>query len=228
MHACTLLLLYIGDRHYHLFVHWFNFDQENNIPTLFSTLMFLTAAMQLSLIGTMERKKQHAWGAWRVLAVIFIFMAVDENCTLHEGLIDPVREMLSDYQVTFSQTPPPSAHHRIIDLFYYAWLLPYVVLSLIAAILFIPFFKRLPKDTFYRFALAALLFFGGAVGFEMLGGRYIYYHGGDNVVYYYLMFTTPEETLEFLGAICFNYALAYHIEQHMGGMTVAIAPAKEP
>ncbi len=57
--------------------------------------------------------------------------------------------------------------------------------------------------------IAAILYIGGAIGFEMIQGRYSELHGEDNLMYN--MIAAVEESLEFAGVIVFIYALLKYI-----------------
>jgi hypothetical protein len=57
--------------------------------------------------------------------------------------------------------------------------------------------------------IAAALYIGGAVGLELVGGRYAEMHGLKNLTY--SMIATAEETLEMAGVIVFIYALLRYI-----------------
>ena len=57
--------------------------------------------------------------------------------------------------------------------------------------------------------VAATLFIGGAIGIELVGGRYVELHGRENVTY--SMIATLEESLEMAGVIVFIYALLKYI-----------------
>jgi hypothetical protein len=53
--------------------------------------------------------------------------------------------------------------------------------------------------------VAAILYIGGAIGVELIGGRYAELHGEEN--WTYSMITTVEESLEMAGLIVFIWAL---------------------
>ena len=59
--------------------------------------------------------------------------------------------------------------------------------------------------------LSALLFLGGALGFELLGGRQAEMHGMDN--WLYTFYATVEESLEMSGLILLIFALMSYIQQ---------------
>lgn len=61
------------------------------------------------------------------------------------------------------------------------------------------------------------MYVGGAVGFEMLGGRYASIHGLDNLGY--VLLVTAEEGLEMSGVILFIRSLCQCVERQYGSIT---------
>ncbi len=59
--------------------------------------------------------------------------------------------------------------------------------------------------------MAATLYVGGAIGFELIGGRYSELHGAQNLTY--SMIATTEESLEMAGVIFFIRALLVYIAE---------------
>jgi hypothetical protein len=57
--------------------------------------------------------------------------------------------------------------------------------------------------------VAATLLIGGAIGIELVGGRYAELHGSEHLTY--SMIVTLEESLEMAGVIVFIYALLKYI-----------------
>lgn len=117
-------------------------------------------------------------------------MAYDEAFCVHEKMIVPVRILLGDDD---------------LGIFYFAWSIPGIALILILGLFFSKFMLRLPATTRFRFLMAAAFYIGGAIGVELLGGRYAELHGQDN--FSYSMLTTVEEGLEMVGLIVFVWAL---------------------
>lgn len=176
-------------------VRLFDVDEEANIPTLFSTLLLLLAGLLLALIGREEKTSGGQDAArWMLLSAVFLFLAVDESAALHELLILPGRELLG------KESP---------DIFYYAWVIPYFVLVLALAAYFFGFFLRLPGAIKIRFLLAAALFVGGSIGFELAEGVEDKIYGQNNMLYSVL--TTVEEGMEMAGVIVFIHALLQYI-----------------
>jgi hypothetical protein len=176
-------------------VRLFYVDEEQNIPTLFSVFLLSFAALLLTVI-TVFKKRDRApdVSGWAVLSAGFMCMAVDESWSFHERLVTPVRKLLGD---------------DALGIFYFAWVVPGIVVVLGLALFFLGFLRRLPPRTAFLFVVSGALFVGGAVGFELIGGYYAKANGAENLTY--SMIATVEESLEMSGVIVFIYALLKYI-----------------
>jgi hypothetical protein len=173
----------------------FNVDREGNIPTFFTVLLLLFAALLLAVIAVLNGKQRtpHV-SKWVILSFGFLFMAYDEAFEVHERLVSPVRTLLGDGN---------------LGVFHFAWVIPGIALVLVLAMFFLRFLLHLPAPTRLTFLMAATLYIGGAIGFELIGGRYAELHGIQNLTY--KMITTVEESLEMAGVIIFIWGLLGYI-----------------
>lgn len=184
-----------GHTHVHGLVPLFYVDAERNIPTGFSTLLLLLAALLLAVITVLKRKQTgFPVSYWAVLSFGFLFMAADEAWSFHEGLMEPMRQLLGDGK---------------LGVLYFAWVIPGIALVLVLALFFLRFLLRLPAKTRLNFLLAATLYIGGTIGVELIGGRFAELHGIRNLTY--SMIVTVEESLEMAGVIIFIWALLVYI-----------------
>jgi len=129
---------------------------------------------------------------WLGLAIIFLFLSIDETASFHERLITPVRESLNTS-----------------GLLYYAWVIPYGIALTVFVIAYLKFLMSLPKNIMILFVVSGATFVSGALGFELVGGRYVEIHGSSNLLYSF--FYTCEEFLEMLGIVIFIYTLLTYI-----------------
>lgn len=181
-------------------------DGEHNLPELFSTLLLLGAAALLTLITLLERARRgRDTGKWALLAAGFVCMAVDESLSLHEALIEPVRHLLGGGE---------------LGLFYFAWVVPALVLVAALGIYFLPFMLRLPRRTMLAFAASAAIYLGGAVGVELFEGMYREHHAYRTLGFHLLV--TLEEGMEMTGVIAFIHALLGHIAGRFGEVRLGI------
>jgi len=185
----------LGHGHLKGLVPLFNLDQEQNIPTYFSALLMIFASLLLAVIAVLDGKhRTHDVSKWAILSFGFLYMAYDEAFQVHELLIRPVRSLLGGGS---------------LGIFYYAWIIPGIALVLVIALYFSRFLWRLPVATRRTFLLAATLFIGGSIGFEMIGGAWAELHRQPNLTY--SMITTVEESLEMAGVIVFIYGLLVYL-----------------
>ena len=172
----------------------FDVNAEANIPTFFSVLLLMFACLLLKVIAHIETKyKTH----WIILSVGFLFMSLDEFAMLHDKLT-PITQRLLGTSGS--------------GVFYFAWIIPAIILICILAIYFYKFLFQLPKKTRISFILSGSIYLAGAIGMELVGGHYLETHSRNLT---YMMIYNAEETLEMLGSILFIDALlAFIIEHH--------------
>jgi hypothetical protein len=117
----------------------FELDEENNVPTWFSSFLLLNNAIVTLFLAQfrLDGLKVH----WHFLSAGFLVLAADEVAGLHE---------------TF---------HTAID---FSWVIPAAALVALVLLYFIPFLKRLEKRLMIGFMLAGMVYVGGALGIEML------------------------------------------------------------
>lgn len=175
-----------------LVIKMLDFNLEANLPTFMSTLLLLCNGIILALIGRSYKKIGQKFWHWLGLSAIFVFLAFDEMIQIHEQLRAPMEAM-------FNTT----------GLLYFAWFIPYLAITILIAIAYFKFMMRLPKKVLKLFIIAGVLYVGGAVGMEMLGGWHSEVHGEKTVTY--AMMYSFEEFLEMSGAAVFMYALLTYI-----------------
>lgn len=173
----------LGHENAHGFVPTFNFDAEENVPTLFSVFLLLQISIICLLIFRAEKSDRYFWLS---LSVIFAFLAVDEYFSLHEKLMGSVRRALSTG-----------------GFFYHAWIIPYGLAVLGLGIILLRWLLRLPRRTRLGFVLSAVLFLSGAILMEGVAGIYLETGNKDDLAF--SVMATVEESLEMLGLITFAY-----------------------
>jgi cellulose synthase/poly-beta-1,6-N-acetylglucosamine synthase-like glycosyltransferase len=169
----------------------FYFDVEQNIPTYFSVLLILCAALLLAVIAILTGKQRSPHvSKWALLSIGFLIMAFDEAFQFHERLNIPVGTLLGDGS---------------LGVFYFPWVIPGIALVFVLGLYFLRFLLHLPATTRFKFLMAATFYIGGAIGVELIGSRHAELHGYEN--WMYSMIATLEESLEMAGLIVFIWAL---------------------
>lgn len=176
------------------FIPKFHLDEESNIPTFFSSFLILVASAILFYIGSWRKRSGESdTKFWMGLSLIFLYLAVDESASLHELCIQPVRSLLNTSGV-----------------FHFAWIIPAGVILVFLGIVYLRFLFRLPIRIRRLFITAAVIYVGGAMFGEALGGYYLDGPGGRDMVY--TLITTVEESLELVGLLIFIHALFRYLK----------------
>lgn len=182
----------------------FNLNFENNVPTFFATFMLVACAASLAVIARHSAAVDGSATYWKWLAILFLFLAVDEDASLHELLIQPMRERL------------PFA-----GPLYFAWVVPYGLAVLVVGLVYVRFIRTLPVRTRRLFVAAGSVYLAGALGFELAGGWYLSQADASEDLRYSLL-VAAEESLEMSGIVLFIYALLDHLRQRLGGEALRI------
>ena len=180
---------YVGDPDKFDFVRMFDLDMERNVPTLFSSAILLISGFLFYLLSKAPNEvKEGSRPYWLGLSLVFTFLAFDESAKIHEQLGD------------FTE--------RFVDAsgyLHYPWVISYGILVLILAAFYVRFFLKMEKKVFWSFMGSAVMYIGGAVGFELLGANESSLHGTETILYSVLY--TIEESLEMFGVIYLIYIL---------------------
>ncbi|MDN3688861.1 hypothetical protein [Cyclobacterium jeungdonense] len=186
------------------FVPLFDFDQEYNLPTFYSTLALLYCAVLLWYISVENKNKNIAHSHyWKLLSLLFLVLSFDEMSSFHNQFSRLTK--LVFHNIT------SIANGEIISQSRF-WILTYFPILLIVGVYFIPFFLKIPKKTRKSFVIAGTVFIGGAVGVELLGDWYIIFWSEADI-YYALLFTL-EELFEMIGVLLFIRALVTYISNY--------------
>lgn len=190
----VLLAKALGYEHLWGLVPLFDLDQENNIPTFFTTLLAIVASGVLLIISLTKKQMLRPWKLWASLSILFLLVALDDFIGIHEQLSQPVRALLN------AEGP-----------LYFAWIIPYAFLVILLAGIYGRFVFEMPAHIRNGFLLSATLFLTGALVFEMLGGL-LYEDGNRTQTLLYATLSTFKESLEMAGLILFIHTLLCYIE----------------
>ncbi len=184
----------------------FDFEYDSNLTTWYSSITLLACSLLLAIIAIAKKQDQDSYSFhWKMLAIIFAVMSLDEVAMLHEragNLID----ILSPVEYT--------------GWLNYQWVLLGIPLTAIIAIAYLRFIVHLPTKTRNLFILAGALFVGGALGLEILAGYQESLNTSSDFLYE--LFTTIEELWEKLGVLVFIHALLTYIEKYISTVQIAL------
>jgi hypothetical protein len=175
-----------------LIVEEFNIDNEGNFPSLYSALLLLTCSFLIKVISEIKKRERDRYTFyWQSLAVIFLCLSLDELLSLHEAVITPLKRVFG-FNGFLSN----------------AWVVPAAILLIFFIFFFLKFFLSLPTQIKVSILLAGFLYVGGAMGMEMISGKYSDLYGQENFSYEILV--TIEESLEMFGiVVMINFLLSY-------------------
>ena len=183
----------------------FFLDGEGNVPAIFSTWLFLISAILFLIVWKAAGLNGNSQKIWLILALVFVFLALDESISIHERLIDPLRQAL-----------------HATGIFYYAWIIPYGIGVVLLAIIAIPVFWRMQKRIRFFFGLSAAIYLFAAIGMEMISGHYLVRMNEIKDIVWILMMTL-EESLEMVGLIILVYALLLLLQNRYNGLMIIIS-----
>lgn len=145
--ALVLLTIHVGLYVYNyqaeelpwLLLQLFDLDEENNLPTWFSSFLLLNCGFFLYVFSSGEQVQKKFY--WRFMAAGFFLLAIDEVAGLHE---------------TFNSS---------IEM---NWAIPAAILVLFLAVAFVPFLLSLPRKLAFMFIVSGAVFVSGAIIVELL------------------------------------------------------------
>jgi len=172
----------------------FDVDEEANIPTYYNTLLLLAAALLVAVVArTLRLTGDPMSTRWRVLAVIFFVLSVDEAAGIHEEVSDIVPKT---------------------DVFggtlYFGWVVVYAVVVVVVGWYVLPLLRGLPRRHRMRFIASAVVYVSGALFVELVEAA-ITLRTGDETWRYQLV-STVQEVAEMVGVALFIWALLKLIE----------------
>jgi hypothetical protein len=174
----------------------FSLSYEGNVPTFYSAAILSIASVLLAFSAVTAKKTGAGFVPhWWVLALGFLYIAIDEVFSIHE------------MAGTFVQ---------LSGVLYFSWVIPAAVVVLVVGLSYLKFLRHLPRRTCLRFLVAGAIYVGGAVAMELPLGYWTEKHGSHNLGYG--LIDAVEEGLEMVGINLFILWLV----DHLAGSNVAL------
>lgn len=188
----------------------FDVDVEASVPTWYSALALALAAVLLALIvkTLRERKQTRDLPRWIALTAGFVFLSVDEIAGFHER----AGKLLH-------------AIGRFEGWLRYPWVLCAIGATLFLIPYFFDFLKRMEPRMRRQFVVSGLIFVGGAVGMEIVGGNIREHLGKTSFAY--CVGAHIEEFFEMAGIVLFNAALIEYLAHLRGGTPLSVRFVKD-
>lgn len=218
MHLLVLAAKRLGHERLLGIVRLFDMDRERSVPTLFSANLFLISGFLFYSVWRVKKGGQDRSVMWVLMACVMAFLGIDEACQIHEYLMEPVK-----------------ARIETSGFFGPAWVIPYGIAAIVLFLVVLPFLIRLEKSTRLLLIASGAVFVSGAVGIEMITGKYVeyMYEQNDGVEInmftdlYYGLLVVVEESLEMLGLCLAIFTLLRFLQRAHGGMEVEVPPLAE-
>ncbi len=219
-HFFSVIMAFRFDYHNDVIFDYINLDDEENLSTFFSASMLLFSSLLLFVIFAFHRQdKNGEYKYWLALALLFLFLAIDESSKVHEKVIDA-------YWTLFGQHENSKADN-------YIWVIAYGGFALVIAAVYLRFVLSQPRKTCLLIFVAAALYVGGALGMEVIGALYVdqsYFRESATYDFSrfngkYFLISGTEESMEMLGVLTFIYTLLAYIEMKWRGLYIINRPS---
>ncbi len=183
--VASQLVKYIFRHDYaHGLVPLFDLNAEANLPTWYSSMLLFAGALAAGWIARARWTAGDAFRLqWAALAGVLLFFSAEEVAGLHEQISAALQAALG-----------------LGGLLFYAWVIPGLLAVIVLGAFFFRFFRQFNPSFRRGLILGAALYFGGALGVEMLGGALESAQGTRDTLAYALL-AAVEEGLEMFGAV---------------------------
>jgi hypothetical protein len=185
--------------------HHFALEQEGTFISLYSGLTLGFCSLLLALIAYIKKTRGSRFAkSWQALSYIFLYLAFDELCGIHEILI-PILKTFVDAK----------------GFIFYPWVIVGSISVIVFLIAFRDFIFNLPPKIRTLFLIAGAIFVGGALGMEIIGGYLGDVMGFSSKAFW--LVSTLEEVLEMFGIVIFIHALLSYIKHYLAEFNYSIS-----
>lgn len=182
----------------------FYLNNERNLPTYFSSVLLFTIALIYGLVWEIKRKRNDRFQkSWLLMSMIFLLLSTDEMVGLHEKV---------GYFLRKNLTPHP--------LVQFPWIIVGIPLVALFLILFRKYILQLSPRSRNLFLIGFIVYVGGAIGAEMVGGWYVFYNSSKSFTYE--LISAVEECMEIYGAIIILAASFKNLQENSEGIQLSI------
>lgn len=183
-------------------IRYLDLDFEATAAVWFGSSLLLAIALVLAGIAidaraSGDRYRRH----WAALAVVFVYLSLDEAAQLHELLQGPLGTLTGSG-----------------GLLTYAWIVPGAIATALLGLAYLRFLRDLPEPTRRRTIVAAAIFVGGALVLEAYGGALQDVYGYDSDEYQ--LEVAAEEGFELTGASLFLWTMTAYAQERRRDRTV--------
>lgn len=184
----------------------FYFDYEESVPTYFSSIILLIAAVLLAIIYQVKSKLSDLYSSqWMILSILFTTLSIDEIAGFHEIIIDPLNSYLHF-----------SGYWR------FSWVIPALVFVVVWSVSYLKFLNSLSTKYRNGFVLSGFIYVLGAIGIEMISAKLFINDEASAKDLLYNLVITLEESLEMLGVMIFITVLLSYIKSFKHEINISL------
>lgn len=181
------------------------FNAELCLPAWYTSLLLAFSAVLIAFSAFSGKRCHRSHSLhWLPLIPVFVGLSIDEATGFHEVLIEPLRSGLG-----------------LGGFLYFSWVIPGAILVGLFGLFYLPFLFALPARSRVMFMISGLLYVGGALGMEVVGGKVLTIYGETSLPYQIAF--CVEEIMEILGATLFAASLLGHLKRRFGGVTLVLS-----
>lgn len=173
----------------------FDMGNEMSIPTWYSQILLLIAAVTVAAITYTKWLQRDKWRwHWGLVAGVLLCASIDEGATLHEKL---------------SSIDLPGRLGIESSLLLFSWVLPALIIITVLGLVLLRFWWSLPQRTRWLLAASVIVFLSGAVGLEMVASNFLLadmVNHSSSFMYKGVLWAI-EEGLEQMGVIFIIYTM---------------------
>ena len=104
-------------------INLFALQEEANLPTIYSSFQLLSASVLLVWVSVISSQRGERFARhWKGLAVVFLYLAVDESAKLHELSIMPVLHLIDGHAT---------------GILYWPWVIPGMMFVMFLAVIYL-------------------------------------------------------------------------------------------
>lgn len=179
-------------------VHLVNLSGESNIPTWFTSSIFLVCSLLLYLIALAKyQSRDSCRHHWAGLAFVFILLSLDATATIHDWLLE--QDLVSTWNTR--------------GFLFFPWVIPGWIFVGLMTVIYFRFVFALPAQTRNLFIGSAIIYITGALVFEMMSAYLMDFYTDETI--WRGLVATIKQSLELLGIITFIYGLLTYIRSQI-------------
>ncbi len=174
-------------------------DQKLNVPSAAKIILLLASTGLFGLLGLAQAERGPRI-RWIGMSGIFALLTLDEMIYFHQRLSDLLHESF--------ETHGPLR---------FAWVAIYLPLVVVIAIVYLPFWRKLPSRFRTELLVAAILFAGGSGGIELVKSAL---YEDDRWTFTYGIVASISDSLELIGLALLATVLLRELAAAAGRVTV--------